>query len=81
MSVVTPLIIERMGKARVTLAGRAAFYTIREAADALGVCEATLYGWRKRGLLNWRGAPANPHRPPSRVIDPADLRRLIGMTP
>ena len=79
MSVVTPLIIQRIDEARVKLANRTAFYTIGEAADALGVCEATLYAWRNKGLISWTAKRANPHRPPSPCINPADLRRLIGM--
>ena len=80
MSVSTPLIIQRIDEARVKLASRTAFYTINEAADALGVCEATLHAWRNKGLISWTAKRANRHRPPTPCVDPADLRRLIGMS-
>ena len=80
MSVSPLLIARRIDKARVKLARRTAFYTLSEAAAALGVHVTTLHNWRKRGLIDWRATHANRHRPPSPCVDPADLRRLIGVS-
>jgi len=81
MSVVTPLIIQRMGEARAKLAACDQPLTIAEATAVLGVCPATLYAWRNKGLIAWQASPANRHSPPARCVRPEDLRRLLGIAP
>lgn len=73
-------IVSRVEKARASLASRTGPFTVKDAADALGVHQTTLRDWRRRGLIDWPPCPSNRYRPPTPCVRAEDLRRLLGMS-